>query len=97
MTFLDMWVSGEGPGVWGNNDAHYDNPAYDKLIADAKVEADPAKRTQLLHDAEALLMTDLPIIPIYFYTNIVAYRDYVKGVCKSPLGFLFFENAYIQE
>lgn len=97
MTFLDMWVSGEGSGVWGNNDAHYNNPDYDKLIADAKVEADPVKRTQMLHDAEVLLMEDLPIIPIYFYTNIVAYRDYVKGVRKSPLGFLFFETAYIEE
>ena len=97
MTFLDMWVSGEGPGVWGNNDAHYDNPEYDKLIAAAKIETDLPKRTQMLHDAEALLMADLPIIPIYFYTNIVAYRDYVKEVRKSPLGFLFFENAYIEE
>lgn len=97
MTFLDMWVSGTGTGVWGNNDAHYSNPAYDKLIADAKVETDLAKRTQMLHDAEALLMKDVPIIPIYFYTNIVCYRDYVKDVRKSPLGFLFFDKAYIQE
>lgn len=97
MTFLDMWVSGEGAGVWGNNDAHYSNPAYDKLIADAKVELDPAKRTQMLHDAEALLMEDLPILPVYFYTNVVAYRDYVKDVRKSPLGFLFFDKAFIQE
>lgn len=97
MTFLDMWVSGTGTGVWGNNDAHYNNPAYDKLIADAKVELDATKRTQMLHDAEALLMNDVPVIPIYFYTNIVCYRDYVKDVRKSPLGFLFFDKAFIQE
>lgn len=97
MTFLDMWLSGSGSGVWGNNDAHYNNPAYDKLVNDAKVEQDGAKRTQMLHDAEALLMKDLPILPIYFYTNIVCYRDYVKDVRKSPLGFLFFDKAYIQE
>ncbi|KAF5066077.1 Oligopeptide-binding protein OppA [anaerobic digester metagenome] len=98
MTFLDMWVSGQdNVAIWGNNDAHYDNPEYDKLIASAKIELDAAKRTQMLHDAEALLMNDLPIIPIYFYTNVVAYKDYVKGVRKSPLGFLFFENASIQK
>lgn len=97
MTFLDMWLSGEGAGVWGNNDAHYSNPEYDKLIMAAKVETDLPKRTQMLHDAEAILMNDLPILPIYFYTNVVAYRDYVKDVRKSPLGFLFFETAYIQE
>lgn len=97
MTFLDMWVSGEGPGVWGNNDAHYDNPEYDALIEGAKVEADPAKRTQMLHDAEALLMEDLPVIPVYFYTNIICYRDYVKDVRKSSLGTMYFDNAFIQE
>ena len=97
MTFLDMCVSGEGAGVWGNNDAHYDNPEYDALIASAKVEADPAKRTQMLHDAEDLLMADLPVIPVYFYTNIVCYRDYVKDVRKSALGTTYFDNAFIQE
>ena len=97
MTFLDMWLSGSGSGVWGNNDAHYNNPEYDKLVNAAKIEQDGAKRTQMLHDAEAILMKDLPILPIYFYTNIVCYRDYVKDARKSPLGFLFFDKAYIKE
>lgn len=97
MTFLDMWLAGTGEGVWGNNDAHYNNPEYDKLINAAKVEIDQAKRTQMLHDAEAILMNDLPVFPIYFYTNVVCYRPYVKDVRKSPLGFVHFEKAYIQE
>lgn len=96
MTMLDMWVSGTGTGVWGNNDAHYNNPEYDKLIRDAKVELDPAKRSEMLHKAEEMLMTDLPVLPIYFYTNIVCYRPYAKQIVKSPLGFIFFENAYIE-
>lgn len=97
MTFLDMWLAGEGSGVWANNDAHYNNPAYDKLVNDAKVEKDAAKRTQMLHDAEALLMNDLPVLPIYFYTNIVCYKDYVKDVRKSALGFVYFHNAYVEK
>lgn len=52
----------------------------------------------MLHDAEALLMNDLPVLPIYFYTNIVCYKDYVKDAEESSaLGFVYFHNAYIPE
>lgn len=97
MSFLDMWVSGEGEGVWANNDAHYKNEEYDKLIKGAKVELDKAKRTEMLHQAEELLMNDLPVLPIYFYTSIMCSRDYVKDLRKSSLGFVYFDRAYIQE
>lgn len=96
MTFLDMWVTGSGT-AWGNNNAHYSNPEYDKLVNGAKVEQDMAKRTQMLHDAEAILMQDLPVFPIYYYTNVVCYRPYIKDIRKSSLGFVFFKDAYIQE
>lgn len=53
----------------GLNDQGYSNPRYDELIEKAAVEGDPAVREQLQHDAEALLMEDLPVIPIYFYVT----------------------------
>ncbi|SUY46959.1 oligopeptide ABC transporter periplasmic oligopeptide-binding protein [Clostridium putrefaciens] len=92
MTFLDMWSS-----TSGNNDAAYDNKDYDKALNNAKNELDPAKRMAFLHEAEDLLMNDMPIVPIYYYTNIICQKDYVKGVVKSPLGFVFFENAYVEK
>jgi oligopeptide transport system substrate-binding protein len=91
MTFLDMWVTGNG-----QNNSGYANPEYDKFIASAKVEADPAKRTEYLHKAEDLLMQDLPIVPIYFYTNIICADPTVKGFNKSPLGQLDFKDAYVE-
>lgn len=90
MTFLDMWTSQSG-----NNVAGYSNKNYDTLITQAKTEADPAKRMGLLHQAEDILMQDAPIIPIYEYTNVVCLKDYVKGVHKSPLGFVYFNETYI--
>ncbi|TDT58415.1 peptide ABC transporter substrate-binding protein [Fonticella tunisiensis] len=92
MTFLDMWMSNSG-----NNDVGYNNPEYDRLIAAAKKEADPAKRVSLLHQAEDLLMKDMPLIPLYYYNNIVAIKPYVKGVTKSQLGFVFFDTGYVQK
>jgi oligopeptide transport system substrate-binding protein len=92
MTFLDMWVTNGG-----NNDSGYSNPAYDKSIKAAKAEMDPAKRIIDMHQAEDILMKDLPIIPLYFYTSVVEIKSYVKGIHKSPLGNVYFNNAYIDK
>lgn len=91
MTFLDLWVTGGG-----NNDAGYSNPKYDELIKEAQKTSDPAKRTQLLHSAEAVLLEDAPIIPLYYYTSIVAANPKAKGWVKSPLGGYFFKTAYME-
>lgn len=45
----------------------YYNKAYDDLMSKALVETDPAKRAELLHQAEALLLTDLPITPVIHF------------------------------
>ncbi len=70
-TFLDMFVTGGE-----NNKTGWGNPEYDRLIRESASEPVPAKRLQILHDAEAILMDELPIIPIYFYVtqNMVAPR-----------------------
>ena len=53
----------------GLNDSGYSSAAYDGLMAKASVEPDPALRERYLHDAEAQLLKDLPVLPIYFYVT----------------------------
>src|SRR5664280_2794247 len=89
-TFLDMFVTGGG-----NNGTGYANKTYDALIAKAKATTDPAARMATLHDAEKILMTDFPIIPIYFYTNPVLITKHVKNFYQSTLGFVDWKNAYM--
>ena len=74
MTFLDMWVGGNG-----NNDTGWDNAEYNQLISDANAEADPAKRLELLQKAESILLTEGPIIPIYWYTNNMLVSRHIEG------------------
>ncbi|WP_238884882.1 peptide ABC transporter substrate-binding protein [Clostridium sp. YIM B02551] len=90
MTFLDMWTSDSG-----QNDSGYKNADYDALIEKAKSETDAAKRSDYMHQAEDLLMKDLPILPIYYYTAVKGVKDYVKGVRVSPLGFIYFDKVTI--
>ena len=92
MTFLDMWVT-DG----GQNNAGYSNPEYDELINQAKVELDGVKRSELLHEAESILMEDMPVLPIYYYTNVICADPKVKDLYKSPLGQMEFSRAYVEE
>ena len=89
MTFLDLWTT-DG----GNNDAGFSNAEYDELIAAAKVETDSDKRNELLRQAEDILMDEMPILPIYYYTTVTAANENVKDVHISTLGKISFKYAY---
>ncbi len=85
ISFLDMWQIGGG-----NNDAKYNNPEYDKLIEKIKATSDPAERFKDMHKAEAMLAEDVPVIPIYFYSDPMLVSDDLKGVVITNLGFKLF-------
>ncbi len=73
-TFLDMYTSSGG-----NNDTGWSNRRYDELIAQAAQTTDQESRFALFQEAEALLMTELPIIPIYTYVNKSLVSPDVRG------------------
>ncbi len=92
MTFLDMWTT-----TSGNNIAGYSNKDYDKLIADAKLETNVTKRFTELHQAQDILLKDMPVVPLYERTVVVCTKDYVKGVYRTPMDQVYFVNAYVQK
>ena len=63
-TFLDMWVTGGG-----NNNTGWSNKEYDQLISQAGKTKDQAARYAIFQKAENILMSELPVIPIYVYTR----------------------------
>jgi oligopeptide transport system substrate-binding protein len=73
-TFLDMWTSSSQ-----QNQTGWKNNAYDDLIASAGTEPDPKKRMQILHDAEAILIDESPILPIYWYVSKNLVKPNVQG------------------
>jgi oligopeptide transport system substrate-binding protein len=90
MTFLDIWAAGNG-----NNFTGWRNTQYDRLINTAKSTNDPKLRFQALHDAEKLLMNEMPILPIYFYTRPYIIKPWVKGVRYSAVGLVDFSGVSI--
>jgi oligopeptide transport system substrate-binding protein len=89
-TFLEVFVTGGG-----QNNTGWSNKSYDALIAKAKVTVDPKARMATLHAAEKIIMTDMPILPIYFYTNPVLLSKHIKNFYESPLGTIDWKNAYM--
>ena len=91
LTFLNNFVK---DGV--NNKAGWANPQYDALIAGAKKNPDIKARMQQLHAAEKILMTELPVMPIYYDNLKYIAKSHVKGVIHLPLGFVDFKNATVE-
>lgn len=76
-TFLKMWVTNGG-----NNNTGWSNPDYDRLVEEAQY-ADKDKRLEIYHQAERILMDELPIIPLYYYVTSGMTAPYVKGVYSN--------------
>ncbi|KOY82616.1 peptide ABC transporter substrate-binding protein [Lysinibacillus macroides] len=91
-TFLEMYDTAKN----GNNDTGWENPEYKKLIDQSNTEADPAKRLELLKQAEAIAMTEFPIAPIYYYTNLFVVKDNVKNMQADILGNIPLKEVVVE-
>lgn len=94
-TFLDMFVTGGG-----NNRTGWSDPRYDRLIAEAAAETDPARRFAILREAEKILVCEeMPVCPLYFYVGIQLYdADKLGGISgnvldEHPLKSMFRKSA----
>ena len=63
---------------------------YDEMVSQIKAETDYAKRTELMHQAEDVLMSNGCVIPIYYYNDIYLQKDYVSGIYSNPFATKFF-------
>ena len=63
-----------------NNRPGWCSSQYDALLAQAAKERDPGKRLALLAEAEALMIAEQPIIPLFVYTQHVLVKPYVTGL-----------------
>jgi oligopeptide transport system substrate-binding protein len=91
VNFLECFQTGVG-----NNRTGWSSPEYDALIRASYTETVPAKRLELLHRAEAVLLDASPIIPIYFYTWKFLQSPAVKGLVLNPLDHLSWTDIWLE-
>ena len=97
INMLEMWVS-----YGGNNDMQLGkNPTaaapdwteYDELIQKIYAETDYAKRTELMHEAEDMLMSTYAVVPVYYYNHIYLQKTNVTGAYATTNQNLYFMYA----
>ncbi len=93
MTFLDLFTTGNG-----NNRTGWSNPRFDALIGQARVAKTENQRMALMQQSETLLLDDLPVIPIYWYTRVVLKDPRLQGwgpklLDDHPYKYVWFSPA----
>ena len=73
-TFLDMWSKGNG-----NNNTGWSSTEFEEKLNLAEQNADPIQRLEILKDAEAIILSERPILPLYWYTTNYLLHPAVKG------------------
>ncbi len=91
-TYLSMWSSSHP-----NNASGISLPQFDEDLAKVRTEQDPMKRAEIYKDAETVLLTQGPIIPVHMRTAAAVRSERVENiqpVMFSP--FLDFRWAEIK-
>lgn len=79
-TFLDMFTSNNA-----NNQTGFSSREYDDLVASAAGTADRAERNRLFHEAETILMRELPVIPMFTRSSRNLVAPWVRDFATNPL------------
>lgn len=92
MTYLDMWVTGNG-----NNHGKWSNAEYDKIIKEASQIADKEAYYAKLKEAEEILAEECPIGFIYDRQTSYVTSDRLKGVIRTAFQDINLNYAYVEE
>lgn len=82
INFLENFQTGHTMNRTG-----WSNGEYDKLIQQAKNEADD-EAFRLYVWSGKILMDEMPIIPIHFYNHVYLQNEKVSGIVRHPVGYM---------
>ncbi|MDO8542533.1 MAG: peptide ABC transporter substrate-binding protein [Opitutaceae bacterium] len=92
VNFLEVYL-----GKGGNNWTGWSNPEYDRLIAEAARTLDPERRFEFFQQAEALLLEEAPIAPLFFGAQTYLIHPAVKGWVPAPLWVRRYQYVWLEK
>ena len=90
--FLISYTTGHGM-----NDTGWSNKEYDTLLLKAQSETKKEKRFSILAQAENLLLNELPIVPMFYYSQSYLVAKSVKGFLPNSLDRINYDDLYIEK
>jgi len=91
VSFLDVFRSDSG-----NNYTGWANPTYDNLLFEADRTTEPGRRFELLRQAEAILLEEAPIVPLYTFTHVFAINPSVRGWHPTLLDHHPYKHVWLE-
>ncbi len=80
------------------NETRWNNTAFDKLVGEARVTTDEARRRELYGKAQVLMNEEVPSVIPCFFDLLAARRNYVQGYALHPRGAVFrLDEAWLDE
>ena len=80
----------------GFNRTGWSNPEYDRLYGEIMQTGDQPRRLALLQRMEAILMDEMPILPVYFVANQYLMDPRIRGWADNLLALGPYERAWIE-
>jgi oligopeptide transport system substrate-binding protein len=91
-TYIDLFRSDSG-----NNQTGWADPEYDRLDDEAKATVDPGRRYAILQRAEARLLDEAPIAPLFYGTRAYLIQPCVRGWVPSLLGIHRYQYVWLEK
>ncbi len=98
VNMLEIFTSDSGNndmqlGKGDKSDSAPDWKEYDALVTEIRNTADFAKRVDLMHKAEDMLMETWAVVPLYYYNDIYMQKPNVEGIRATVFGMKYFMYA----
>ncbi len=93
INFLEVFKFRKG----GSNNTLWENPHYIELLDQSLKVVDLQQRFELLAQSEEILIDEMPMIPIFYYTMLYVNQPNLKDVVLSSMGQIDFKWAYFEK
>ena len=100
-SFLSILYGGEVPATMDEpsypNTMRYKNAQYDSLYNLGKITVDNIKRNDYFAEAEKIMMSEAPLMILWYTENYTLYHSRVRGFHNNGLQIADFSRVYLKE
>jgi len=81
----------------GNNNTGWKNERYDELMKQIAAASDTAHRNELFEEANRLLAEEMPVLPLYYYSDLNLVHTSVQGWYDNAMHYHPLKHVYLQQ